>query len=94
MFHFGLHRHTGSTTALTGFAGQQNVRKIKQFVVGSDRAIVAKAICLDHPGRVRYEATWWPAQCYQSVELQPGDEVRVIGICNITLLVEPLFEEA
>ncbi len=91
MFKLGLQRQKGSLAALTASACKQKAKKIKQFIVGTDKAIVAKTICPDCPGRVRYEATWWPAQCDQGVELYPGDEVRVIGIRNITLLVEPLL---
>ncbi|MEL6222091.1 MAG: NfeD family protein [Cyanobacteria bacterium J06627_8] len=66
--------------------------EVKAFSAGADRATVTKPICPGCPGRVRYQATWWPAQCAASVTLNPGDEVQVVGIRNITLLVEPVFK--
>jgi len=73
-------------------AAKREVAHFKQLFSGSDRAVVAKAIIPGCPGRVRFQATWWPAQCDQGIELKPGDEVRVVGICNITLLVEPFLK--
>lgn len=58
----------------------------------SNRAVVDQAIGPDGKGRVRFQATWWPARCEFNVSLNPGDEVRVVGISNITLLVEPMLE--
>lgn len=95
MFSLGLrpNKVTRNASASSSNKGKK-VATIKQFLVGSDRAVVAKSICPDCPGRVRYQATWWPAQCEQGIELRPGDEVRVIGISNITLLVEPMLSAA
>lgn len=42
-------------------------------------------------GRVRFQGTWWPAQCEREIVLEPGQKVRVIGINRITLIVEPLW---
>lgn len=72
----------------------KTVKTINQIFVGSDRAVVDEAIHPDCPGRVRFQATWWPAHCERNVMLKPGDEVRVVGIRNITLLVEPMLEMA
>lgn len=56
-----------------------------------DSAIVDETIHgPDKPGRVRFRGTCWPAICSRQVILQPSETVRVIGIDNITLLVEPI----
>ncbi|MBD2101644.1 NfeD family protein [Leptolyngbya sp. FACHB-261] len=53
-------------------------------------AIVEEKIQPGQKGRVYFSGTWWSAVCEREVTLLPGDHVRVIGICNITLIVEPL----
>lgn len=56
-----------------------------------DSAIVDETIQgPDKPGRVCFRGTCWPAICSRQVILQPSETVRVIGIDNITLLVEPI----
>lgn len=96
MFGLGLRQHNSSqgiwvssTNSRTPATGKKKVATIKKFSAGSDLAVVAKAIFPGCPGRVKYQATWWPAQCECGAALNPGDEVRVVGISNITLLVEP-----
>ncbi|MGB3494580.1 MAG: NfeD family protein [Elainellaceae cyanobacterium] len=61
------------------------------LMIGSNRAVVDQAIGPDNTGRVKFQATWWPARCDRGVLLNPGDEVLVIGVNNITLLVEPIL---
>jgi membrane protein implicated in regulation of membrane protease activity len=52
-------------------------------------AIVDETISPHRSGRVYFQATWWPARCEKEITLETGDIVYVVGIYNITLLVEP-----
>ncbi|MFB2917909.1 NfeD family protein [Aerosakkonema funiforme] len=52
-------------------------------------AIVDLAIQPYKSGRVYFRGSWWPARCEQEITLLPGQIVYVIGMSNITLLVEP-----
>jgi membrane protein implicated in regulation of membrane protease activity len=63
-----------------------------QKVVNYDfqkEAIVDETIHPRRSGRVYFQATWWPARCEKEITLETGDIVYVVGIYNITLLVEP-----
>jgi tetratricopeptide (TPR) repeat protein len=55
------------------------------------QAIVEQAIQPDRPGRVRFKGSRWFARCDQSVTIGPNEFVDIIGVQNITLLVEPAF---
>ena len=57
------------------------------------KAIVQEAITATKPGRVKYQASYWPAKLYQpqrginTVKLEKNQPVNVIGREGITLLV-------
>lgn len=55
-----------------------------------EEAKVEVTICPRRRGRVKFQGSWWPAQCEQNIVLHRGTTVRVIGTENITLLVEPI----
>ncbi len=54
--------------------------------------VVEEKITADEPGRVKYKSTYWPAMLFRgnSMTLEPGQEVAVVGRQGITLLVRPL----
>ncbi|XHX76606.1 MAG: NfeD family protein [Stenomitos frigidus ULC029] len=53
------------------------------------RAIVSAMIASHKRGRVKFQGSWWLAQCEQDVTIAVGEVVQVIGRRNITLLVKP-----
>ena len=53
------------------------------------QAIVEQPISPDRSGRVRFKASRWFARCDQPLTIASGEVVDVIGVQNITLLVEP-----
>ena len=53
-----------------------------------ERAIVEEEIKPNQPGRVRFQSSWWPARCDRQITLKPGEVVHVVGLENITLIVE------
>lgn len=57
---------------------------------GSNITIVEQSIAHGDRGRVQYAGSWWFARCTQPITLTQGTMVRVIGLQNITLLVEPV----
>ena len=54
----------------------------------SEKAIVDEEIRPNESGRVRFHNSWWPAKCDLEMTFEPGDVVGVVGIDNITLIVE------
>ncbi len=50
-------------------------------------ATVDQIIQPGKPGRIRFRASYWPAECVQDATLLPGEVVHVVGRDNITLLV-------
>ncbi|MEC4984956.1 MAG: NfeD family protein [Oscillatoria sp. PMC 1068.18] len=54
------------------------------------KAVVDEEIRPEQKGRVRFRGSWWPALCEQEIIISSGEVVKVVGRCNITLLVEPL----
>ncbi len=57
---------------------------------------VAETITPEHPGRVRYQATYWPARLYrdEQITLVPNDKVQVVGRQGLTLLVVPVSNQS
>lgn len=59
------------------------------------KGIIEEIITESQPGRVNFQATYWPARLYnpeQKVILLPNTSVNVIGRQGITLLVVPISE--
>lgn len=54
------------------------------------QAMVDQPIQPGSPGRVKFQGSWWPARCEKNLRIVQGEMVRVVGIRNITLLVEPV----
>jgi membrane protein implicated in regulation of membrane protease activity len=55
------------------------------------QAIVQQTIQPKQRGRVRYWGSDWFARCLQDIFISPGEIVDIVGVENITLLVEPAF---
>lgn len=53
-----------------------------------EKAVVEEEIRPQYSGRVRFQSSWWPAKCDGQITLKPGEVVRVVGLDNITLIVE------
>lgn len=54
----------------------------------------AKVILTIEPneaGRVKFRGSYWNARCLQPVHLAAGTKVKVTGIAQITLIVEPYY---
>jgi membrane-bound ClpP family serine protease len=60
----------------------------------SGEAVVDTTIRPGQLGRVQFEGSGWFARCEQDVVLVPGRVVQVVGVRNVTLLVEPQGESA
>jgi tetratricopeptide (TPR) repeat protein len=56
-----------------------------------EQAIVDQPIQPGQRGRVWFQNSWWYALCEQDLTFSPGDVVDVVGLQEITLLVEPAF---
>jgi membrane protein implicated in regulation of membrane protease activity len=57
------------------------------------RGIVERTITPSTPGRVYFQASYWPARFFHpgaSNELPPGAPVEVVDRDGLTLLVKPL----
>ena len=58
------------------------------------RGIVERIITPSTPGRVYFQASYWPARFFQigaSGDLHPGAPVEVVDRDGLTLLVKPLL---
>jgi membrane protein implicated in regulation of membrane protease activity len=55
----------------------------------SGNAVVDTTIQPGKIGRVQFEGSGWFARCERDVVLVPGRVVNVVGVRNVTLLVEP-----
>ncbi len=64
------------------------IEKHPVFRFAPREAKVAETIIPSKIGRVHFRASDWPARCLQNVTILPGRKVRVVGIDNITLIVE------
>ncbi len=51
--------------------------------------IVDEIVIQGKAWRVRFAASYWPAKSVRPAVLMPGDRVRIVGLDNITLLVDP-----
>jgi membrane protein implicated in regulation of membrane protease activity len=57
------------------------------------RGTINCRVTAQNPGRVYFQATYWPARLFQPSslsELNPGEPVEVVGREGLTLLVKPL----
>ena len=54
--------------------------------------MVTVVISPNKSGRVRWQGSFWRAQCLQNLSLVSGQAVYVVGIQNLTLLVEPIHD--
>jgi membrane protein implicated in regulation of membrane protease activity len=55
--------------------------------------IVDRAVLPNQAGRVKCQATYWPAKLYQpddKTHILPGQSVTVVGIEGNTLLIVPM----
>lgn len=64
------------------------IEKHPVFRFAPREAKVAETIFAKRIGRVHFRASDWPAKCLQNVTILPGTKVKVVGIDNITLVVE------
>ena len=58
---------------------------------------IDRQVTVQNPGRVYFYATYWPARLSSTAtlnELNPGDQVEVVGREGLTLLVKPLLQTA
>jgi membrane protein implicated in regulation of membrane protease activity len=69
-------------------------REVESETETVEEAVVDQAIQPGKSGRVWYRGTWWPARCELNITLSPEEVVLVVGHRNITLLVEPLPQQA
>lgn len=66
------------------------------LVILKGRGVVQTTIKPFYPGRVYFQATYWPAKLLISdntSSLNPGDLVEVIGCEGLTLLVKPFSQK-
>ena len=86
-----LFAHTLNSIAFgQTISGAKRVPGVDQADNFEKKAIVEEEIRPNCLGRIHFQATSWPARCKQEVILVRGQIVQVVGIDNITQLVEPL----
>lgn len=54
------------------------------------RAIVMDPITPDHPGRIKYQGTWWTAISQEGSTIPPQTVVLVVDRIGLTLVVKGL----
>jgi len=87
VFRKGL-RHAGSSKTDVTVSGSNH-----PLISGREdrEAMVTVAIAPESHGRVRFRGSLWPARSVQDTMLEAGARVYVVGVSNITLLVEPAY---
>lgn len=78
---------------LTTEPSKLEVNAFESLHIYDREAIVHQPIYPCQQGRVYFQGTWWPARCQHPVTLLPEQTVHVVGITNITLLVEPITSQ-
>ena len=80
-------RKTSTTTATV----LQITVSVRSDVRPIATAIVTKTIEPTRKGQVKYQGSWWTAQCNSETVLPDGAVVQVMYRQNLTLYVEPLL---
>ncbi len=80
-----------SNSSKLGYSRKSLKNLPRTFNELTGQATVDQLIQAGKMGRVRFQGSWWYAQCQQDTTLVPGQVVRVVGRDNITLLVEPVL---
>ena len=81
---------------LQTYAGLQDSYSVNpnlKFIIGNpgEKAVVTETIVGPHQkGRVRFRGSWWSARCLEEAVIMAGEAVVVVGISQITLIVEPI----
>jgi membrane protein implicated in regulation of membrane protease activity len=67
-----------------------SMRPAPEFFTTPEVGVVDQVIAPNQPGRIKYQASYWPARLYQmkgSIQLDSQQMVQVVGREGITLLV-------
>jgi membrane protein implicated in regulation of membrane protease activity len=69
-----------------------SIRPAPEMFTTPEIGVVDKVIAPNQPGRIKYQASYWPARLYQvggTIQLDSQQVVQVVGREGITLLVQP-----